>query len=123
MTKCKNEKWKNAEESIFFFSKTTLEYDLFNQIRVDGGKEFYLILGIQGYLSNYKQNQEILPYRQTESKKVYCVSTESSGFFILAVGAAALLLLFWSSMKWPVEVIVLYIDCFDKKIDTYQGVN
>ena len=121
--KCKNEKWKNAEESIFFYSKTTLEYGLFNQIRVDGGKEFYLILGIQEHLSNYRQNQEILPYRQTESKKVYCVSIESSDFFILAVGAAALLLLFWSSMKWPVEVIVLYTDCFDKKIYTYQGVN
>ena len=102
--------------------KTTLEYGLFNQIRVDGGKEFYLILGIQEHLSNYRQNQEILPYRQIESKKVYCVSIESSDFFILAVGAAVLLL-FWYSMKWLVEVIALYTDSFDKKVHTYQGVN
>ena len=102
---------------FFFFRKTTLEYGLFDQIRVDGGKQFYLILGIR------EHHQEILPYRQAESKKVYCVSIESSDFFILAVGAAVLLLFFWSSMKWPVEVIVLYTDSFDKKIHTYQGVN
>ena len=84
---------------FFFFRKTTLEYGLFDQIRVDGGKKFYLIFVILEYLSSYRQNQEMLPYRQTESKKVYCVSIEKSDFFILAVGAAALLLLFWSSMK------------------------
>ena len=61
---------------FFFFRKTTLEYGLFDQIRVDGGKEFCLILGIKEHLSNYRQNQEIVPYRQTESKKVYCVSIE-----------------------------------------------
>ena len=43
-------------------------------------------------------------------------------FLILAVGAAVLLL-FWYSMKWLVEVIVLYTDSFDKKVHTYQGVN
>ena len=107
---------------FFFFRKTTLEYGLFDQVRVDGSKEFYLILGVQEHLSNYRQNQEILPYRQTESKKVYCVSIESSDFFILAVGAAVLLL-FWYSMKWLVEVIALYTDSFDKKVHTYQGVN
>ena len=115
---------KMQRKVFFFFRKTTLEYGLFDQIRVDGGKQFYLILGIREHLSSCRQNQEILPYRQAESKKVYCVSIESSDFFILAVGVAALLLLlFWSSMKWPVEVIVLYTDCFDKKIYTYQGVN
>ena len=115
---------KMQRKVFFFFRKTTLEYGLFDQVRVDGSKEFYLILGVQEHLSNYRQNQEILPYRQTESKKVYSVSIESSDFFILAVGVAALLLLLlWSSMKWPVEVIVLYTDCFDKKIYTYQGVN
>ena len=64
-------KWKSAKESIFYvFRKTTLQYGLFDQIRVDGGKEFYLILDIQEHLSNYRQNQEILPYREKESKKV-----------------------------------------------------
>ena len=114
---------KMQRNVVFFFRKTTLEYGLFNQIRVDGGKEFYLILNIQEHLSNYRQNQEILPYRHTESKKVYCVSIQSSDFVILAVGTTVLLLLFWSSMKWPLEVIMLYTDSFDKKIHTYQGVN
>ena len=49
MQKWKVKKW---EESIFFFRKTTLEYCLFDQIRIDGGKKFYLILGIQEHLSN-----------------------------------------------------------------------
>ena len=123
MMKCKNEKRKNAEESIFSFRKTTLEYGLFDQIHVDGGKEFYLILGIQEHLSNYKQNQEILPYRQIESKKVYCVSIESSDFFILVVGPAVFLLLFWSSMKWPLKAIALYTDSFNKNTHTYQSVD
>ena len=114
---------KMQRKVFFFFRKTTLEYGLFDQICVDGGNELYLILGIREHLSSCRQNQEILPYRQAESKKVYCVSIESSDFFILAVGAAVLLLFFWSSMKWPVEVIVLYTDSFDKKIHTYQGVN
>ena len=117
-------KSKKIQRNVFFFfRKTTLEYGLSDQIRVDGGKEFYLILGIREHLSSYRQNQEILPYRQTESKNVYRVSVESSDFFILAIGAAVLLLLFSSSMKWPLEVIVLYTDSFDKKIHTYQGVN
>ena len=114
---------KMQRKIFFFFRKTTLEYGLFDEIRADGGKEFSLIFGIHEHLCNYRQNQEILPYRQTESKKVYCVSIQKSDFFILAVGATALLLLFGSSMKWPVEVIVLYTDSTDKKIYPYQGVN
>ena len=113
------------QRKVFFVSrKTTLEYGL-DQIRVDRGKEFYSILVIQKHLSNYRQNQEILPYRQTESKKVYCVSIETSDIFILVVGTAVvvvvLLLLFWSSMKRLVKVVVLYTESFDKKTHTYQG--
>ena len=117
-------RWKNAEESIFCLQKNYARIPSFDQIRVDGIKEFYLIFGILEHLSNYRQNQEVLPYRRTESKKVYCVSIESSDIFILAVGTAVfivLLLLFWSSMKWLVKVIVLYTDSFDKKTHTYQG--
>ena len=87
------------QRKVFFvFTKTTLEYGLFNYIRVDGNKEFCLILSIQEQLSSYRQDQEILPYRQAESKKVYCVSIESSDIVILAVGAAVFLL-FWSTIK------------------------
>ena len=64
-------KWKTAKESVVYvFGKTSLQYGLFDQIRVDDGKELYLIPGIQEHLSSHRQNQEILPYRQTESEKV-----------------------------------------------------
>ena len=110
-------------KGFFFFRKTTLEYGLFDQIRVDGGKEFYLILGIQEHLSNYRQNQKILPYRQIESQKLYCVSIEISDFFCFSCWRCCFVVVVWSSMKWPVEVIVLYTGSFDKKIHTYQGAN
>jgi len=43
---------------------------MFHQVRVDGGKEFYLSLGIQETFANLRSNQNIAPYRQTQSKKV-----------------------------------------------------
>jgi len=44
-------------------------HGLFDQIRVDHGKEFYLMLGMQEQLANYHQNQSMLCHRQTQSKK------------------------------------------------------
>ena len=43
---------------------------MFHQIRVDVGREFFLSLGIQEQLSHLRNKQELLPYRQTESKRV-----------------------------------------------------
>ena len=43
---------------------------MFHQIRVDGRREFFLSPGIQEQLSHLRNNQELLPYRQTESKRV-----------------------------------------------------
>ena len=43
---------------------------MFHQIRVDGGREFFLSLGIHEQLSHLRSNQKLLPYRQTESKRV-----------------------------------------------------
>ena len=50
--------------------KAVLEYGMFDEIRVDGGNEFFLVLGMQEQLQDLKHNQSILPYRQTESKQV-----------------------------------------------------
>ena len=51
-------------------TKAVLEYGMFNQIRVDGGKEFFIVLGMQEQRQDLRRNQSILPYRQTESKQV-----------------------------------------------------
>ena len=42
----------------------------FDQVRVDNGREFYLILAMQEQLSHNRQNQAIRCYQQTESKRV-----------------------------------------------------
>ena len=43
---------------------------MFYQMRVDGGKEFYLSLGMQEIYSNLRSRQDISCYRQTLSKQV-----------------------------------------------------
>lgn len=52
------------------FRKTAIQYGMFHQIRVDGGKEFYLTLGMQETFSGLRNREDILPYKQTQSKKV-----------------------------------------------------
>ena len=46
-----------------------MHYGQMDQLQVDGGKEFYLILGMQEHLSHLRGNQSIDCYRQTQSKK------------------------------------------------------
>ena len=41
---------------------------MFYQLRVDGGKQFYLILGMQELFSDLRRHQDIAGYRQTESE-------------------------------------------------------
>lgn len=43
---------------------------MFDQVRVDGGTEFYLILAMQEHLQEYRQNRDRECFRQTQSKKV-----------------------------------------------------
>jgi len=43
---------------------------MFHQMRVDGGKEFYLCLGMQEIYSHLRSRQDIRCYQQTQSKKV-----------------------------------------------------
>ena len=47
-----------------------MKFGMFHQLRVDGGKEFYLILGIQELFSDLQSRQDIAEYRQTKSKMV-----------------------------------------------------
>ena len=44
---------------------------MFHQVRVDGGKEFYLSLFIQEEYEHLRDNaSHIAPYRQTQSKRI-----------------------------------------------------
>ena len=64
--------------------KIALTYEMFHQVRVDGGKEFYLTRGIQKQFSHLRSNEDLLPYRQTQSRKVR-FSLIVSSFLLLLV--------------------------------------
>ena len=46
---------------------------MFDQTRVDNGREFYLMLGMQELRKELRRNQNISSYRQTQSRKVYAL--------------------------------------------------
>ena len=54
----------------FNFRKSVLQDGIFNQSRVDCGKEFYLSFVIQELFRELRNDHTISPYRQTQSKKV-----------------------------------------------------
>ncbi|XP_067266319.1 uncharacterized protein [Chanodichthys erythropterus] len=47
------------------FRPAVLEYGIWDQVRVDHGKEFYLTLFMQELLTSHRHNQERRPYLQT----------------------------------------------------------
>jgi len=49
--------------------KIVIEHGLFDQVRVDHGKEFYLLLGMQEQLAHLRNDTNMPCYRQTQSKK------------------------------------------------------
>ena len=49
------------------FRNIAVNHALFDQLRVDHGREFFLMLGIQEHLSHLRRNQNIRRYQQTES--------------------------------------------------------
>ncbi|XP_019850817.1 PREDICTED: uncharacterized protein LOC109581281 [Amphimedon queenslandica] len=51
----------------------TLDYGLWDQIRVDHGKEWHLMLFMQEQLANYRYNYDRAPHLQTTSKLNHCV--------------------------------------------------
>lgn len=59
------------ENHILYYRKTIVDYGLMDQLRIDGGREFYLIIGIQQHLSDRRGNQTISCYQQTQSKRVH----------------------------------------------------
>lgn len=56
--------------SISIFRPAVLTHGMWDQIRTDMGKEFYLMLFAQDLLSQYRRNTNRLPYIQTNSKQV-----------------------------------------------------
>jgi len=53
------------------FKRQTIErYGLWDQVRVDHGKEFYLVLFVQNLLKDHRNKTERQPYIQTQSKQV-----------------------------------------------------
>nr|XP_020461072.1 uncharacterized protein LOC109963123 isoform X3 [Monopterus albus] len=50
-----------------------ITYGMWEQVRVDHGKEFYLTLFMQEMLSHHRFNQERLPYLQTSSTRNHTV--------------------------------------------------
>ncbi|XP_028516135.1 uncharacterized protein LOC114575460, partial [Exaiptasia diaphana] len=51
------------------FRNPVLSYGLWDQLRVDQGREFCLMLFVQDMLSKYRRNTDRLPYMQTTSKE------------------------------------------------------
>ena len=55
------------------FRNTVLEYGLWDQIRVDHGNEFYLLLYIQEKLRENRGTPQLAPYRQTTSRENHVI--------------------------------------------------
>ncbi|KAM4585688.1 uncharacterized protein V3H82_004664 [Fundulus diaphanus] len=55
------------------YRSAVLQYGMWDQIRVDHGKEFYLTLFMQEKLASYRTNTERQPYLQTSSKQNHIV--------------------------------------------------
>ena len=49
------------------YRKFTLEYGLWDQVRVDGGKEFVLICHMQDFMRDKRHNTSIDPFKSTKS--------------------------------------------------------
>ena len=54
----------------FINRPAVLEYGMWDQIRVDHGNEFYLLLYVQEKMANYRTNTGRAPFIQTMSKEV-----------------------------------------------------
>ena len=52
------------------FIKISMKFGMSHQLRVDRGKLFYFILGMQELFSDLRSCQDIAPYRQAKSKTV-----------------------------------------------------
>ena len=56
---------------VFFINRpAVLEYGMWDQIRVDHGNDFYLLLYFQEKMAYYRRNTRRAPFIQTMSKEV-----------------------------------------------------
>uniref|UniRef100_A0AAV2MKT8 Integrase core domain-containing protein n=1 Tax=Knipowitschia caucasica TaxID=637954 RepID=A0AAV2MKT8_KNICA len=55
------------------YRSAVLEYGMWDQVRVDHGREFYLSLYMQGLLSKHRHNIQREPYLQTPSTKNHMI--------------------------------------------------
>ena len=55
------------------YRQAILTYGLFDELRVDHGREFYLILFIQEKLRETRGNPDVVPYRQTPSTQNHII--------------------------------------------------
>ena len=53
-----------------YFRPALAEYGMWDQVRVDGGKEFNLINHMQEFYRDYRTNTERVPVRSTKSTMV-----------------------------------------------------
>ena len=58
-----------------FPRETLLRHGLFDQVRGDHGKEFYLVLAVQDHPKGFRNNTSRQPYVQTQSKQVSVLIT------------------------------------------------
>lgn len=66
---------KNVLIFALFCTETLLGHGLFDQVRGDHGKEFYLVLAVQDHLKGFRNNTSRQPYVQTQPKQVSVIIT------------------------------------------------
>jgi hypothetical protein len=55
------------------YRQLTLDYGLFDELRVDHGREFYLMLYVHEKLREHRGNNEVVAYRQTPSTQNHII--------------------------------------------------
>jgi len=60
----------HIEHCIFCSRQCVIAYGMWDQLRVDMGREFCLLLAMQDMLKENRYNTNRLPYIQTTSKRV-----------------------------------------------------
>lgn len=59
-----------------------VQYGLWDQVRVDQGKEWVLMLYIQEMLAHQRRNTDRAPHLQSTSKQVHCALKDFLYYFI-----------------------------------------
>ena len=62
--------YQNPNDTMFMFRKAVLSYGMWDTVRVDRGKEFYLMLHFQEKFRHYRHNISRKPFIQSKSTDV-----------------------------------------------------